>query len=70
MLLLTVCAAAAQEQSDPLLAVLHQELARSFQNLKKTQTPPYFLSYELTDNRSIQVSAPRRVSVSCQFAAA
>src|SRR5579884_3803190 len=49
--------AAAQEQSDPVLAVLHQELTRSFQNLKKTQTPPYFLSYELTDNHSIQVSA-------------
>ena len=57
VLLLLVSAAAAQEQSDPVLGVLKQELTRSFQNLKAAQTPPYFLSYELTDNHSIQVSA-------------
>jgi TldD protein len=42
---------------DPLLAVMQQELTRSVQNFKKTPTPPYFLSYQLTDNRSIDVSA-------------
>jgi len=36
---------------------MQQELTRSFQNLKKTQTPPYFLSYQLTDNHAIEVSA-------------
>jgi predicted Zn-dependent protease len=36
---------------------MQQELTRSFQNLKKTPTPPYFLSYQLTDNHGIQVSA-------------
>jgi predicted Zn-dependent protease len=36
---------------------MQQELNRSLQNLKKAPTPPYFLSYQLTDNRSTQVSA-------------
>ena len=36
---------------------MQQELARSFQNLKKTPVPPYFLSYQLTDNRAVQISA-------------
>ena len=43
--------------SDPVLATMQQELERSFANLKKTPTPPFFLSYQLTDNRAIQVSA-------------
>jgi TldD protein len=42
---------------DPVLTAMQQELTRSLQNLKKTSTPPYFLSYQLTDNRGIQVSA-------------
>jgi predicted Zn-dependent protease len=36
---------------------MQQELTRSFQNLKKTPVPPYFLSYQLTDNRSVDISA-------------
>jgi len=36
---------------------MQQELDRSLQNLKKTSTPPYFLSYQLTDNRAIEISA-------------
>ena len=36
---------------------MQQELTRSFQNLKTAPVPPYFLSYQLTDNRAIQVSA-------------
>ena len=55
--LLLITGAAAQDQPDPVLTALKQELTRSFQNLKKTQVPPYFLSYELTDNHSIQVTA-------------
>jgi predicted Zn-dependent protease len=34
---------------------MSQELDRSFQNLKKTPVPPYFLAYQLTDNRAVRV---------------
>lgn len=43
--------------SDPVLVSLQQELNRSFDNLKKQPVPVYFLAYQLTDNRAIQVSA-------------
>src|SRR5208282_5253333 len=43
--------------SDPILPSLQQELRRSFDNLKKQPVPAYFLAYQLTDNRAIQVSA-------------
>lgn len=36
---------------------MQQELNRSLQNLKKAPLPPYFLSYQLTDNRAIQISS-------------
>ena len=42
---------------DSVLMTMQQELGRSLQNLKKTPTPPYFLSYQLTDNRAIEISA-------------
>lgn len=48
---------AAQTPSDSVLTTMQQELNRSFQNLKKARTPPYFLSYQLTDNRAIEISA-------------
>ena len=48
---------AQQSPSDPLLETMQQELDRSWHNFKKAPVPPYFLSYQLTDNRSIQVSA-------------
>jgi predicted Zn-dependent protease len=48
---------AAQQTTDPVLNAMQQELTRSFQNFKKTSTPPYFLSYQLTDNHAINVSA-------------
>jgi predicted Zn-dependent protease len=49
---------AAQEKStDPVLATLRQELDRTFGNLKKAPAAPYFLSYQLTDNRAISVSS-------------
>jgi len=47
----------AQPPHNPLLKVMQQELNRSLQNFKKTPTPPYFLSYQLTDNRAITLSA-------------
>jgi TldD protein len=57
-LLLAVSVLGAQQSpSDPVLTAMQQELNRSLQNLKKTPTPPYFLSYQLTDNQSTQVSA-------------
>jgi TldD protein len=52
---LSLCAQ--KDSADSVLAAMQQELTRSIQNLKKTPTPPYFLSYQLTDNRGIQVSA-------------
>jgi TldD protein len=42
---------------DPVLSAMSQELNRSFQNLKKTPAPPYFLSYQLTDNDAIRISS-------------
>jgi TldD protein len=47
----------AQQAPDPVLSAMQQELTRSLANLKKTPQPPYFLSYQLTDNHGIQVSA-------------
>jgi TldD protein len=48
---------AQQIPKDPVLSAMQQELTRSFENLKKTPVPPYFLSYQLTDNRSVDISA-------------
>lgn len=55
--LLTPGLFAQQQPSDAVLTAMQQELDRSLANLKKTPTPPYFLSYQLTDNRAIQVAA-------------
>ncbi len=57
LLLVPVLQLAAQQTTDPVLNAMQQELTRSFQNFKKTSTPPYFLSYQLTDNHAINVSA-------------
>ena len=57
LLLISALQLAAQQTTDSVLNAMQQELARSFQNFKKTATPPYFLSYQLTDNHAIQVSA-------------
>ena len=55
---LCLCAAGSlAQQTDPVLTSMQQELARSFGNLKKAPIPPYFLSYQLTDNRAVDVSA-------------
>jgi TldD protein len=56
-LLLSFVLCAQQTPSDPLLNAMQQELDRSLQNLKKTPVPPYFISYQLTDNHALQVSA-------------
>ena len=57
LLFATLALGAQQIPSDPMLTAMQQELDRSLQNLKKTPVPPYFLSYQLTDNRSTQVAA-------------
>jgi TldD protein len=41
----------------PVLKTMNDELARNFSALKSQPTPPYFLSYEVTDTRSATVSA-------------
>ena len=57
-ILLTVCSARAAEMPpDSVLVFLSRELNSSFQNLGKTPTPPYFLSYELTDDNIIEISS-------------
>ena len=43
--------------ADSVVAAMRQELDRTMQDLKRTPVPPYFLSYELTDNRAINISA-------------
>jgi TldD protein len=41
--------------TDPVLNAMQRELARSMQNFQKAPVAPYFLSYQLTDNRAIGV---------------
>ena len=58
VVLLAVAISGAQQKApDPVMAAMSQELMRSFQNLKKTPVPPYFLAYQLTDNRAIRVTS-------------
>jgi TldD protein len=57
LLILTAHTYAQKTSADPVLTAMQQELTRSFQNLKKTSTPPYFLSYQLTDNHAVEISA-------------
>lgn len=50
-------AAAAAAESSPLVDAMSQELARNFQALKdKGDPPPYFLSYEITQEDTYTVS--------------
>jgi predicted Zn-dependent protease len=41
----------------PVLATLKAELDRSLQTLKSQPVPPYFLSYEITDDQVVEVNA-------------
>jgi len=51
--------ALAQEKSasDTVLETMKSEMGRSFTELKKQPVPPYFVSYQLTDNRAISVQS-------------
>lgn len=42
---------------DPVLATMRQELDRMSRELGKAPVPAYFLSYQLTDNRAVNISA-------------
>lgn len=50
-------AAQANPSADPVLTTMSQEMSRSLGYLRKQPKPPYFLSYELTDNHAISVSS-------------
>ena len=41
--------AAQVRDTSPVLRAMHEELARSLQVLKAQPTPPYFISYQITD---------------------
>jgi TldD protein len=43
--------------ADPILTAMQAELGRMAQALGKTPVPVYFLSYQLTDDQAVQVSA-------------
>jgi predicted Zn-dependent protease len=45
------------EPADPVLETMQKELTRQVTALRKAPVPIYFLSYQLTDNRSLQVWA-------------
>ena len=49
--------AGAQSATAPVLKAMSDELARNFTALKAQPTPPYFLSYEVTDTRAATVSS-------------
>jgi TldD protein len=49
--------AATQSAPAPALKAMSDELTRNFSALKAQPTPPYFLSYEVTDTRSATVSS-------------
>src|ERR1035441_1214046 len=46
----------AQPAATPMLSALQAELDRSMQHLKSQPTPPYFLSYEVSETHRIDVS--------------
>src|SRR5512146_3001845 len=50
-----VAGAAAQQPPDGVLTTMKEELRRSMATLKQQPAPPYFLSYQLTDNRAVQI---------------
>jgi len=50
-----VPAMAQEPTSSPVLQAMRDELARSMQALKALPTPPYFLSYDVTELQSVQV---------------
>ena len=48
--------ASGQTEGTPVLSALQAELTRSLEHLKSQPTPPYFLSYEVTETKNVSVS--------------
>jgi TldD protein len=48
---------AQKAKPSPVLVTLKAELDRSFQTLKGQPVPPYFLSYEITDDQVVEIDA-------------
>ncbi|MFQ5928510.1 MAG: metallopeptidase TldD-related protein [Acidobacteriota bacterium] len=62
LLLSTLCLTvssmfAAKKAGSPVLAVMKDELHRSLDKLREQPVPPYFLSYEITETHSFNVSS-------------
>ncbi len=55
LLMLPARAGAQNRAASPVLRAMHEELARSFQALQAQPTPPFFLSYEITETRAVSV---------------
>ena len=47
---------ASGQAPSPVLQAMHAELERSMQKLKTQPVPPYFLSYEITETREVNIS--------------
>jgi len=56
-LLMGLAAFGQEPAQDGVLKVMQAELTRSYDALKKAPVAPYFLSYQLTDNRAISVES-------------
>lgn len=54
---LLLCLSASAQSIDPVLETMKGELHRSYEFLKKSPVPPYFISYQLTDNHAISVAS-------------
>lgn len=57
VLFFSISLVADKPPTDSVLTAMRTELDRSVRNFKKAPTPPYFISYQLTDNRSINIVA-------------
>lgn len=53
----TFCFAQQNSARDTVLETMKAELNRSFKALKSESVPPYFISFQLTDNRAVNVSS-------------
>ncbi len=53
---ITAVPAFAQAMGSPVLSAMQAELNRSMEALKSQPTPPYFISYEVTETHSVQVT--------------
>lgn len=57
LLMLPLASTLFAQQESPVLRAMRTELDRSMRTLSAQTTPPYFLSYTVTDVRSVQLSA-------------